>query len=102
GVFLYLRRKGMLPFLRIRLGKLWLWTRNLELLTAHLLSRCDAATDSTRRAGALPQVSTGQEEQVRARTQSRKRGGAPSTAAVQRSDPDAKRTRTDDPLMPKW
>ncbi|GLI59583.1 hypothetical protein VaNZ11_001510 [Volvox africanus] len=33
---------------------------------------------------------------------SRKRGGAPSTAAAQRSVPDAKRTHTDDPLMPKW
>ncbi|GLI66920.1 hypothetical protein VaNZ11_017153 [Volvox africanus] len=33
---------------------------------------------------------------------SRKRGGAPSTAAAQRPDPDAKRTRTDDLLMPKW
>ncbi|GLI59543.1 hypothetical protein VaNZ11_001444, partial [Volvox africanus] len=33
---------------------------------------------------------------------SRKRGGVPLTAAVQHSDPDAKRTHTDDPLMPKW
>ncbi|GLI69933.1 hypothetical protein VaNZ11_014663 [Volvox africanus] len=32
----------------------------------------------------------------------RKRGGAPSTAAAQRSDPNAKRTRTDDTYMPKW
>ncbi|GLI69941.1 hypothetical protein VaNZ11_014676 [Volvox africanus] len=32
----------------------------------------------------------------------RKRGGAPSSAAAQRSDPNAKRTRTDDTYMPKW
>ncbi|GLI68931.1 hypothetical protein VaNZ11_013353 [Volvox africanus] len=33
---------------------------------------------------------------------SRKCGGVPSSAAAQRSDPNAKRTRTDDSFMPKW
>ncbi|GLI63994.1 hypothetical protein VaNZ11_007097 [Volvox africanus] len=33
---------------------------------------------------------------------SRKRGGAPSLAAAQRSDPNVKRTRMDDSFMPKW
>ncbi|GLI71039.1 hypothetical protein VaNZ11_016159 [Volvox africanus] len=32
----------------------------------------------------------------------RKRGGVPSSAAAQRSDPNVKRTRTDDSFMPKW
>ncbi|GLI71747.1 hypothetical protein VaNZ11_017053, partial [Volvox africanus] len=32
---------------------------------------------------------------------SRKRGGAPSSAAAQHSDPNEKRTRTDDSFMPK-
>ncbi|GLI61908.1 hypothetical protein VaNZ11_004431 [Volvox africanus] len=33
---------------------------------------------------------------------SRKCGGAPSLAAAQHSDPNAKRTHTDDSFMPKW
>ncbi|GLI71295.1 hypothetical protein VaNZ11_016427 [Volvox africanus] len=33
---------------------------------------------------------------------SKKRGGAPSAAAVQNSHPRAKRMRTEDPFLPKW
>ncbi|GLI71126.1 hypothetical protein VaNZ11_016194 [Volvox africanus] len=67
----------------IRLGKLWLWISNLELLALRLLSRHDARTDSVGRVGALAQVSTDQGEQVRARTQQR----AESVGARRRRQP---------------